>query len=267
MTNSPCAILITPMTPKVTARPSAARSNTDPSESPWNSNSPARRNANCRSMRATAASIASAKPALPVRASSNTVRAASEPEAPRLSIPARFSASSSEASRAAPCAKTSLSRMRGTVSRASAASKRGKSCALRLRKIPSAARKRSAGSGETICKRPSALRSAARTRLLMRTGLAPVASAGAPVSASASPMRSAPSGIRASLPSASACKSGKPRGSPLRPSFSTASACSPKLPPRRSAVALKSFCAKQMGARPSTSSSVRIKRFMEIVGR
>ena len=44
MTISPCAMLMTPMTPKVTARPSAASSSTEPRERPWNSVSAARRN-------------------------------------------------------------------------------------------------------------------------------------------------------------------------------------------------------------------------------
>ena len=35
MTISPCAMLMTPMTPKVMARPMAASSSTEPSESPY----------------------------------------------------------------------------------------------------------------------------------------------------------------------------------------------------------------------------------------
>ncbi len=172
MTISPCAMLITPITPKVTASPIAASSRTEPSEIPYQRFWAALHSAS-RSSTSAIASCAAAFTA------SGRSRAASEPSSalaswsPRASITAMaatMSASAalvedrSEAARAC----SSRRRTRSSVSALMAASSASNWSGSRLLNTFSAAASRWAGSGLIRVSAPSAARMVRRSALLMR---------------------------------------------------------------------------------------------------
>src|SRR5271166_6481474 len=225
---SPCAMLMTPITPKVMARPIAASNSTLPRLIPWKRLAAMPTNRSRSPIEVSAASAAFCSSVVVPSARSAASRSSLLPETSRAAarlccIAARISGSFSAAiafsSNAASAAEGCLSASRAAVSRA-------------------------AGSVLNRVRAPSAPSIAPRKRLLtmMRpklSGSTPAMSS--PVTASrtfvvppsVTEMTTRPSALLESRPSLSAWRTGTARGSPSPPSAMTAFSFSAKLSPAR----------------------------------
>ena len=172
MTISPWAMLITPMTPKVMARPMAASSRTEPREIPYQAFCTASHRTS-RFLIAAIVVVAAFMTAGEVSAG-RLERSASASWSPRwraMSTAASFSSSLplSPARMTAALASVSARLTRGSCSLASAVSSVGSAFAARDLNTACAASNRVPGSLASSVRPPSAASIAPRSRLLMRT--------------------------------------------------------------------------------------------------
>ena len=244
MISSPCAMLITPITPKVMARPTAASSNTDPSESPNQTFCSCAHIACVRSMSATASCAASAISGASAFCSGVRTVSASRPPRPAITATAatRSSNGAPLPTSADACASSRARRTPGSVSAVSASSIAASCSGSPARNASLAAAIRRAGSACMSVSVETAARTARRSALF--TLIAPVERAGtgpsdSPVrgsNASASDPRpvtrmTSPSDLRRwRSPSCSASSTTAARPSPVAPIAATTTARSLKLP-------------------------------------
>src|SRR3954447_18041126 len=286
---SPCAMLMTPITPNVMARPMAASSSTEPRLIPWNRLSASSVSFSRVSIRASKA-VAAARicGSGSAKAPSAFVAAGGGANA-RTSGVRRFDRSFTAASRSAASVLLRLSfasvraraaRTSSTFSRASTSRSSATASGELERAMVSAAANRLAGSGSEIWSRPTAAPMLVRRALftLMRVrSLLEAAPSASPVAASIRvrsrpplPITTRPSALRVkSLLSDMASRAGMARLSPSRDSVSMAATLSAKAGDARPVIAVSNSSARADDAAtvPSTMPQVTRPMIMKMVMR